>query len=171
MTKSKGPVLLLSGLLTSSALLAPFSPAVAAYEMEAYTNWPGGKEIVAGDYGAAIDKAASSAHASSWVGLVATTNLCVAHTVRRELTAASAACERAVELAKREDAAVGSRFARTSATAKALTNRGVLRAVRGDADGAAGDFRKAVALRGTEAPARNLAYLESLPPSRLAAAD
>jgi hypothetical protein len=171
MTKSKGSVLFLSSFVCFGALLAPASRASASYEMESYANWPGGSEIAAGDYDSAIARAASGAlRMDAATALVAATNLCVAYTVKRDLAPAAAACERALALARRADTAAGARLVRGMATAKALTNRGVLRAVSGDRGGAAADFRKAAELRGSSAaPERNLAYLESLPADRLAA--
>ena len=55
------------------------------YEMTSYSDWPGGEEIAARDYDAAIAKASRHAWLDETIALVATTNLCVAHTVKREL--------------------------------------------------------------------------------------
>lgn len=171
MTNLKGSVPFWSTALCSVALLAPVADAAAAYEMESYSDWPGGSEIAARDYESAVRSAsAGAASMSSTTALVAATNLCVAYTVQGELAPAAAACDRALELAKSEDNVHGKRLGRHLATAKALTNRGVLRAVGGDRERAAADFRKAAALQGTgTAPERNLAYLESRPADRVAA--
>ena len=171
MTKSNGTVLLVTGLLTAGALLVPAARAAAGYEMESYLDSPGGMEVAAGDYATAITKARSAAaRMDSTAALVGATNLCVAYTVTGELEPAAAACERALTLARSADASPGMRRTASTATAKALTNRGVLRAVSGDVARAAADFRKAAELRGAgPAPARNLAHLESLPTDRLAA--
>jgi hypothetical protein len=101
--------------------------------------------------------------------LVAATNLCVAYTVTRELDRAFEACAEALTLARRVDKGTSARF-RSTATARALTNRGVLRAVSGDTLGAAADFREAARSSDWAAPSRNLAYLESSPAHRLALA-
>jgi hypothetical protein len=103
--------------------------------------------------------------------LTAATNLCVAYTVKRELEGAYTACGEALTLARRVDKAPGARLRGSPATARALTNRGVLRAIAGDSLGAAADFRDADRLADTwAAPSRNLAHLESSPAHRLAMA-
>jgi hypothetical protein len=142
----------------------------AALEMGSYSNAPGGAEIEAGDFDAAIVSASNPSWRKGVEGaLIAETNLCVAYTVKRELEGAFAACEKALTLARRVDKATGARF-RESAAARALTNRGVLRAVTGDSAGAADDFREAARSSKWAAPSRNLAYLESSPTHRLAMA-
>jgi hypothetical protein len=143
----------------------------ASLEMGSYLNAPGGKEIEAGNYDAAITLAKTPIARHDLEGaLIAATNLCVAYTVKRELDGAYEACAEALTLARRVDKATGARF-RSEATARALTNRGVLRAVSGDTLGAAADFRAAERSSGKwAAPSRNLAYLESSPAHRLALA-
>jgi hypothetical protein len=143
----------------------------ASLEMGSYSNAPGGKEIEAGNYDAAIALASTPIARHDLEGaLVAATNLCVAYTVERELDRAYEACAEALTLARRVDKATSARF-RSTATARALTNRGVLRAVSGDTLGAAADFREAARSSGNwAAPSRNLAYLESSPAHRLALA-
>jgi hypothetical protein len=143
----------------------------ASLEMGSYSNAPGGKEIAAGNYDAAIALASTrSARRDLEGALIAATNLCVAYTIKRELDGAFEACAEALTLARRVDKATGARF-HPVATARALTNRGVLRAVSGDTLGAAADFREATRSSGKwAAPSRNLAYLESSPTHRLALA-
>jgi hypothetical protein len=143
----------------------------ASLEMGSYSNAPGGKEIEAGNYDAAIVLASMPIARHDLEGaLIAATNLCVAYTVTRELDHAYEACAEALTLARRVDKATSARF-RSAATARALTNRGVLRAVSGDTLGAAADFREAARSSGNwAAPSRNLAYLESSPAHRLALA-
>ena len=90
----------------------------------------------------------------------------------REYTEAHEACADALELARRADEMPSTRLPSTAATALALSNRGVLRAVTGDTVGAASDFKTAARLaHGSSAPSRNLAHLESLPADRLALAN
>lgn len=146
--------------------------ALAELEMGSYLNAPGGIEIEAGAYDAAIAAASSAIwQHDAESKLIAATNLCVAYTVKRELEGAYAACAKALTLARRADNAAGARLRESYATARALTNRGVLRAVTGDSRGAAADFREAERLSGNwAAPSRNLAYLESSPTHRLAMA-
>ena len=172
MTKLNGSLVLLSTLVCGSAMLlsATATAAESSFEMASYSNWPGGKEIEAGDYDAAIAKTAHGAWRLDETSyLVASTNRCVAYTVKREFAAAESACAKAITLAVRADNMRYHRFPRESATSKAVTNRGVLRALSGNSIGAANDFRKAAAMRGAdEAPNRNLAYLQSSPAHRLA---
>jgi hypothetical protein len=139
--------------------------------MGSYSNAPGGKAIEAGNYDAAIVLASIPIARHDLEGaLIAETNLCVAYTVKRELDRAYEACAKALTLARRVDNATAARF-RSAATARALTNRGVLRAVSGDTLGAAADFREAARSSGNwTAPSRNLAYLESSPTHRVALA-
>lgn len=166
---------LLASTLAGGALAAA-TPALAeepSYQMSAYWDRPGGPEVLAGDYAAAI--AAASARAASTdsiANLVAATNLCVAYTMKASLDAASTACDRAVQLATAVDT-VGIRGVRVmAATSRALSNRGVLRALKGDWTGAVQDFRRAADLSGHwSAPGRNLARLETTPAYRLARAE
>ncbi len=169
MTKSKEALLLVGTLLTAGALFAPVTPAAAEYEMQSYLDSPGGKEIAAGDYDTAIVRATSAvARTDAAAALVAATNLCVAYTVTGAFEPAKRSCDRALTLARRADGPSRTLRNETGATAKALLNRGVLRAVSGDVARAAADFR--AALRGAGSAAdRNLAQLESLRADRLAA--
>ncbi len=152
----------------SAALALVLAASAAAaeesrYEMAFYLERPGGAEIAARDYDAAIETAERHRSLGSADALVAATNLCVAYTVRREFAAAERNCDRAVDLARRDDRA--SLLRRATATAKALNNRGVLRAVRGNGLGASTDFRRAAARAGTwQAPERNLLALASAAP-------
>ena len=141
------------------------------YEMGAYTNEPGGSDIVKGDYAAAIAAAVHVPTYNSERSLIAATNLCVAYTVTRSFEKAAPTCDRALSLAMAADSSVRRAGSTHEATIRALTNRGVLRAVRGDATGAAHDFRAAADLRGAwQAPSRNLAYLQAVAADRVARA-
>lgn len=140
------------------------------YEMRAYSNGFGGSEALAGDYEAAI-RSASVGTSGLEDSLTARTNLCVAHTVRGEFSAAAGSCERALRLARRVDGVSRTLIRSRTATALALTNRGVLRAVAGDAADAAADFRRAARIDGTpSAASRNMAYLERSESNSLALA-
>lgn len=143
-----------------------------AFEMSSYSNWAGGAHIDAGDYPGAVAAASRRSMTSEVTSVLgAATNLCVAYTVSRELTLARKACDKAVSMAKRVDDSEWARLPSESATASALSNRGVLRALSGDSVGAASDFRAAIRLSSSNAlPSRNLAYLESSPTHRLALA-
>ena len=86
----KGSVLCWSmlALTVAAPLAAVHAEEKISYEMASYSDWPGGEEIAARDYDAAIAKARRHAWLDDTTALVATTNLCVAHTVKRELPAA-----------------------------------------------------------------------------------
>jgi hypothetical protein len=143
-----------------------------SFELGAYLNHPGGKQIAARDYAGAIKSASIYKNSPGVMDpLVAATNLCVAYTATAAFPEAHEACDRAVELARSADASSSIRFRTESATSRALSNRGVLRAVTGDATGAASDFRNAAKRKSPWiAAASNLAYLESSA-SRVARAD
>jgi hypothetical protein len=172
MTKLNGPMVLLPMLACSAAMLlsAEASAGETSFEMAAYADWPGGKEIEAGDYDAVIAKTTARGwRFDATISLVATTNRCVAFTLKRELAEAERSCAAALTLAVRADRSTYGRFPRESATSKALSNRGVLRALAGSAADAAADFREAAAIRGADgAPNRNLAHLENSPVYRVA---
>lgn len=149
-----------------SALASTPVGAAEPLEMISYSNAPAGPEIAAGDYDAAI----ASASSRSWrlypeTALIASTNLCVAYTMKGELDRAETACAEALSRAERVDRAArhsGRLLPKDDATARALTNRGVLRAISGNALLAAADFREAERMSGVwEVPGRNLAILES----------
>ncbi len=149
-----------------SALATTSVGAAESLEMISYSNAPGGAEIAAGDYDAAIAEASSRLwRLSSEAALIASTNLCVAYTMKGEVEAAEGACDEALSRARSADHAArssGRRVTRGEATARALTNRGVLHAVVGDALLAAADFREAERVSGAwEVPGRNLEFLES----------
>ena len=173
MTKLNGTLKFIATCLGTCALAATAAAAEAtSYEMGAYTNAPGGGEIAKGDYAAAIAAAQHVPMPDSEAHLIAATNLCVAYTVTGALDKAASACDRALSLAKIAESSIRSIATSREATIRALTNRGVLRAVSGDSIGAAADFRAAARMsRSWPAPSRNLAYLESLPADRVARAD
>jgi Flp pilus assembly protein TadD len=138
------------GTLLSSVTLAALASVVSTsavsaehrYEMTFYDARPGGAEIVSGDYDAAIAAARRGQALDADSRLVAATNLCVAYTVQRAFAEAEKSCGYAVNLAITADRRPRLRRGE-SAGAKALSNRGVLRALRGDAERAFADFRRA----------------------------
>lgn len=157
----------------ASLPVAPLHAEGASYEMRAYTNQPGGPELMAGDYDAAIEAATVRAwipDGTSRLGI--STNLCVAYTIERQFAEAEAACAKALDLAGslERTRTLGARV--REETAKALINRGVLRAVASDPAGAASDFRRALSVRAeAEVAASNLAYLDASPSLNPAVAD
>jgi Flp pilus assembly protein TadD len=173
MKKPNGSLTFLASVACAAAISPPALAERTAFEMGSYLGWPGGEAVAAGNYAAAIDAASGrAARTSSTNALTAATNLCVAHTVMGEFIAAQRACNLALTLAQRSDRVSFRRFSAEEATSRALSNRGVLRAVSGDAAGAAEDFEQAAKLNGAwDAASRNLAYLQTLPAHRLALAE
>jgi tetratricopeptide (TPR) repeat protein len=160
-----------AALLAATLLASAPNAGAETFEMSAYTNMPGGTEVMSGDYDAAI-AAARRPTRDTETQLVASTNLCVAYTLKGAFSEALGSCERALSLAKRIDRAWPSRsYSETPAMVKALSNRGVLRALTGDSMGAESDFRRAAELASdADAPGRNLEYLETTPAYRMALA-
>jgi hypothetical protein len=168
----KGSLTTLALAVATASFVSLPAAAGAGFELGSYSNWPGGAQIAARDYAGAIKAAAAPVAVTGLDPLVAATNLCVAYTVTGAFAEARGACDRAVDLARREDAAASGRFSSETATSRALSNRGVLRAMLGDTAGAAGDFREASKLHDAWIAAeRNLAHLESWPKDRVASAD
>jgi hypothetical protein len=167
----KGSLALVALTCASAWSFGAASADAASFELGSYLNHPGGKEIVARDYAGAIKSASTAKTYTSLDPLVGATNLCVAYTATGAFPDARDACDRAVEIARREDALAGSRIPSGTATSRALSNRGVLRALIGDSAGAAEDFRAASKLANAwPAAGRNLAHLESSPAHRVALA-
>ena len=136
-----------------------------AYEMVAYTEGAGSEELFDGRYADAIEAASTARSRTSAADLEASTNLCVALTVTGDLSAADEACSRALRLARRVDASPGDRIRRGGESAKARSNMGVLKALRGDKRGAADGFRRAAGVSGGGGALRNLAHLEASDPA------
>jgi tetratricopeptide (TPR) repeat protein len=105
---------------------------VAGYQMAAVIDRAHGNVVLSGDYGKAIEDLGSRnrRHFES------STNLCVAYTMSGDLERADIECAAALELSEksavRRDIAV------------ALSNRGVVKAVSGDLNGARRDFSRAL---------------------------
>lgn len=154
----------------AAAMLSPAAqPAEEiSYEMTSYVDRPGGPELLDGHYQAAIAAASRRRAGEVHDALVAVTNLCVAYTVTQKFSLAEAACDDALTFAKRVDSRRYSGARKAAETAKALSNRGVLRAVSGAETEAARDFRQAADMnRAWNIPTRNLLRLEREPGLRL----
>lgn len=169
----KGSLALLTLACASAWSFGAASADATAFELGSYLNHPGGKEIVARDYAGAIKTASITKLPTSVMDpLVGATNLCVAYTATGAFPEARGACDLAVEISRKEDALSSGRFPSGTATSRALSNRGVLRALVGDSAGAANDFRAAAKLANAwPAARRNLAHLESSPAHRVALAE
>jgi hypothetical protein len=169
MLARKKTALLLSAAVAHGAWsLAACADGKSSMELSYYSDWPGGKELAAQDYTAAIAAASAvGVGTHSTTALVGATNLCVAYTMTKAFREAVESCEAAVSLARQFDGPVARTASRSDATARALSNRGVLRALSGDVAGAAKDLQLAARREGTwKAPERNLAYLASSPEYR-----
>jgi len=167
MNRSKG----LLSCAAFAALVTFPARADASFELASYLDAPGGAQIAAGDYAAAvtaIPRKAGDATAS----LIAATNLCVALTMQRQLDTAAKPCDASVSLARRIEQRSLRELRSPELMSRALSNRGVLRALRGDALGAASDFKAAAKQADRwDAPSRNLAWLEATPLRGVAVAE
>ncbi len=154
---------LLAGALAVALPLAQSLPADEAaanhaYEMSVVIDRAYGELVSRGRYERAILRIAGH---SSRFPFASATNLCVAHTMVGQYRHATRHCDKALEIAA-EIAGAGLRKDRDATTewALAFSNRGVLRARTGDADGAELDFRAAIELRGeSQVPMHNLVHL------------
>jgi hypothetical protein len=163
MLARKKTLLLLSAVAANCAWLLARADATS-FELGYYTNWPGGEELAAHDYVAAIAAASKvSVNVETTTALAGATNLCVGYTMTRAFKEAAKSCDDAVALARSFDSPTVRSALATDATSRALSNRGVMRALRGDAAGAAVDLQAAARAAGgaQAAPTRNLGRLES----------
>ena len=122
------------------------------YEMAFFQDHAQGSKILNGKYDQAIETITTKADAGH--ALHVKTNLCVAYTKSGKIEAAEVACEEAVIAAKtfrkvrRSDLSYETPAqARARFLAVALSNRGVLNAVKGDLVAARADFDAALAQR------------------------
>lgn len=121
------------------------------YEMAAIEDSAHGQQVISGNYHAAIAEL-DGARPKSNRHFAASTNLCVAYTITKQFDQAASACEAAI--AAREHVKYPARWFNTEVTrtkardkAIALLNRGVLKAVTGDTEGARQDFENANRLK------------------------
>jgi hypothetical protein len=119
---------------------------------------------MAAEYEAAIAAASRNHAMAAETQLGASTNLCVAYTLTREFEQALAPCNKAVSMAGAFRHTVLLSSASREVLAKALSNRGVLRALSNDTAGASADFEKATAMQRSWAAANaNLTRLKDMP--------
>src|SRR5215471_8180248 len=101
MLARKKPLLLLSALAVSCAWTLGARADKTSFELKYYENWPGGSELVAHDYAAAIAVASSArSFDDPLIALIGATNLCVAYTMTASFKEASKSCDAAVTLAR-----------------------------------------------------------------------
>lgn len=155
--------LLLLSLLAGQAAVA--EPPETSYTMMALTDSFHGRLLVSGEYDRAMRHLSASKRGSR--SFATQNNRCVALTKYHRVEQALAACTAAIELRSDADDPA-SRYASVTDRAKrrdkaiAHSNRGVLRAIAGDIDGAREDFEKALELEpGLDEPSENLALLTS----------
>ena len=155
--------------LVAAAKDTPSAPEMVFVEDRAY-----GDKLSYGAYEKAIARLSRQADRFPNRDPFATaTNLCVAHTTIGQYEKAELYCNKALTVA--EKTAVSGRKrqgdrvsglpvmlgAANDDWAQAYSNRGVLRAMSGNIEGAANDFRQAIALEAdSAAAANNLAWLE-----------
>lgn len=137
------------------------------YEMAFFTDSAQGSTILRGRYDQAIEKINTKVDAGR--DLHVKTNLCVAYTKSGNIGAAEVACEEAVVAAKTFRKVRRSELsyetpaqARARYMAIALSNRGVLNAVKGDLKAARADFDAALAQQARVSSVRtNIEKLET----------
>jgi len=118
---------------------------------------------MSGDYTKGIARIGSLGSKSAGT-FAAKNNLCVAYTMTKKFDQAVSACEAAVSIGKRNGRYGGSPINPygTRDLALAYSNRGVLRAVSGDVEGAKQDFEEATEVNADlAAAAENLARLKA----------
>ena len=120
------------------------------FEMAVFSDTAQGTKILSGNYDQAITKIRAKSRSTH--DLHVQTNLCVAYVKSGNIEAAESACEEAVVAVKslrkvRASAFIGTSPAQIRARymAVALSNRGVLKAVKGDFEAARKDFDAAMA--------------------------
>ena len=139
----------------------------SSYRMSVVFDRAYGDVVSQGDYNKAILRINSD---RSRFPFATATNLCVAHTMVGQYKHAEHYCDLALEEAEKA-AAKGRKKSRdyTSEWALAYSNRGVLRARRGDDEGATEDFRLAIAKQSeSDLPIHNLAVLSHVPVETIA---
>jgi len=134
--------------------------ASAGYHVTAFGNTPGFDKIMAEDYSSANALLAAPMYTPSQYARLA--NLCIAQLKSKDVDAALGSCNRALSTAPAElrSSLVSLNHKRAEVMTHLYSNRGVVRAIKGDTYGARSDFERAVALDGGNDNARrNLEYV------------
>ncbi|HSD70141.1 MAG TPA: hypothetical protein VLB07_11340 [Woeseiaceae bacterium] len=137
--------------------------ASSAYRMAVIKDDAYGRMLLAGDYATGIAKI-SSYNKKRARTFAARNNLCVAYTLTQQFGDAAPACEEALTISERYSRNSYSPLSPhgTRDQALAYSNRGVLRAVTGDFDGARQDFEFAATVNDDiDAATANLKWLEA----------
>jgi tetratricopeptide (TPR) repeat protein len=150
-------------LLISSGSSLAQSEQPRAYHMAVIKDAAFGRQMIFGRFENGIFgiNSYSSKRANSFA---ARNNLCVAYTKTEKIAEASVACDAAIAISEQDTQRGDSASKRNAARDLSLahSNRGVLRAVTGDYDGAMLDFEYAVRISDdVDAAALNLARLKS----------
>lgn len=132
-----------------------------AYVMTVIADKAQGEQVVSGEYREAI-AAITSPHKRHKDAFAVSNNLCVAYTKSNDLAKANQSCAEALRMSKYKIGQWYEVARMRNDQALALSNRGVIRAISGDEDGARKDFEQAIKLgKHLGAPAENLARLNS----------
>lgn len=147
-------------LLAASMQVASAESSQSGFVMTVIADRAQGEKVITGDYAGAIE-AITSPGGRQRDEFAVSNNLCVAYTKSNDLTSAGTACAEALRVSQ---AAFGpyDTYRKRRDHALALSNRGVIRAITGDTDGARSDFERAAELHDSlRAAADNLARLDS----------
>lgn len=147
-----------AGTFAAFASIAQAGEENLAFVMTVIEDQAHGDQLIQGDYDEAILKLVAQKDKH---GFSASNNLCVAYTKTNKLPEAERACSQAL---KRSKTTYGSWYdsAKKTDYAVALSNRGVIRALVGDTEGARRDFKRAMTFtQDVTAPADNLAVLDA----------
>lgn len=134
--------------------------------LTAYVNGAGGESLTTGKYDMALVELKNARPTNSNAYSAKLNNLCVAHTIKRQLTEAKGACDAAVKAAK-YDRLNSQRYAPGSArensyVAIAYTNRAIVHMLSKDTASAKADLERAKSLAPTaDFVARNLAAVQN----------
>jgi tetratricopeptide (TPR) repeat protein len=130
------------------------------YVMNVIDNKAQGEQVISGEYEQAIENIIAQARERR-NRFAESNNLCVAYAKTNELQKAVQACDEAVQKTRMPGAVGYYDYRRKEDHSVALSNRGVVRAVSGDIEGARQDFVLALQMNSRlEAPAANLAHLQ-----------
>lgn len=132
-----------------------------AYVMTVISDRAHGEQVVSGHYQEAI-AAITLPQKRHKDAFAVSNNLCVAYTKSNDIAKANKSCAEALLMSKYKTGQWYEVVRMRNDQALALSNRGVIRAITGDEDGARQDFQQAIKLgRQLSAPADNLARLDS----------
>jgi len=122
--------------LAATVLVASSAHAAAAGKLvlSGFEDAADGEQLLAGDYGAVIQKLAAHSLDFAADEVAASTNLCVAYVASGRLHEAQGACNEAIAMARLmdRDVSLSERLAHTDALSVAYANRAVLTRLSGE---------------------------------------